>query len=114
MVGAVYESIIDSKPCTVVILLNHKSKIRSVVAFQSIMIYVLWPMFCLWYHVVWMIEIWHLWPMFTNNELLCSIEGNQGVYVQYTYSVKTVFENTQYPYIELGPALQYVQKVLYF
>lgn len=59
-VGAVFESIIDSKPCTVVILLNHKSKIRSVVAFQSIMIYVLWPMFCLWYHVVWMIEIWHL------------------------------------------------------
>lgn len=52
--------------------------------------------------------------MFTNNELLCSIEGNQGDYVQYTYSVKTVFENTQYPYIELGPALQYVQKVLYF
>lgn len=36
--------------------------------------------------------------MFTNNELLCSIEGNQGVYEQYTYSVKTVFENTQYPY----------------
>lgn len=55
--------------------------------------------------------------MFTNNELLCSIEGNQGDYVQYTYSVKTVFENTQYrvyPYIELGPALQHVQKVLYF
>lgn len=52
--------------------------------------------------------------MFTNNELLCSIEGNQGVYEQYTYSVKTVFENTQYPYIELGPALQHVQKVLYF